>query len=128
MLRKILVFASLVEVGTGLALLLDPGLVVRLLAGIGEAGAVMPLARFPGIALLALGVACWPGGRGTEAGSPTFLGMLLYNVLVACFLADLFIAGHIGGILLWPGVGVHAGVALLLLWTWRQSSSTENAR
>jgi hypothetical protein len=113
---KLLKFAAGVEIATGLAMLVDPALVVTLLAGKGDAGSAMPLARFPGIALIALGLACWPGKQ-AGANVPAYWGMLYYNVAVALFLAYLFLAGHIGGILLWPGVILHAIVAVLLLWT-----------
>jgi hypothetical protein len=122
--RKLLTFAAIVEIGTGLALLLDPALVVRLLAGGNETGEGMPLAHFPGIALLALGLACWPSDQSAAGGSPAYRGMLTYNVLVALFLAHLFMVEHIGGILLWPGVALHAVVALLLVLTWRKEQRT----
>jgi len=37
MLKKLLYFAAIVEIGTGLALLLDPAIVVTLLLGTDEA-------------------------------------------------------------------------------------------
>jgi Ca2+/Na+ antiporter len=77
------------------------------------------LGRCFGIALLALGVACWPKGQSAESGSPAFRGMLIYNVLIALYLAYLGLVGHLGGLLLWPGAALHAAVALLLVWTWR---------
>ena len=45
--------------------------------------------------------------------------MLIYNALIALYLAYLYVVGHLGGALLWPGVALHAVVALLLVWTWR---------
>lgn len=117
MLNRILAFSAVVEIATGLALLIQPALVIRWLLGVGDAGLMLPLARFLGIALLALGLACWPGTRRPEVRSPPFLGMLTYNGLVASFLAYLSAAEHVGGILLWPAVGLHAVVALLLFWT-----------
>ncbi len=115
MLKKILAFAAVAEIGTGLALMIDPALVISLLAGAGVGGAGMPLARFPGIALLALGVACWPGPQITRSTSPASLGMLIYNVLVALFLGYLYFVGHLGGVMLWPAVALHAAVAVLLV-------------
>ena len=77
------------------------------------------MGRLPGIAIFALGLACWPGAQQAEGGSPAFRGMLVYNVLIALFLVYLFKVGHLGGVLLWPAVALHAVVALLLVWTWR---------
>ena len=45
--------------------------------------------------------------------------MLVYNTLVALYLAYLGTVGHMSGVLLWPGVALHAVIALLLLWNWR---------
>ena len=72
-----------------------------------------------GISLLALSVACWPSSRRAQSDSTAFRAMLAYNVLIARYLAYLGTAGHRGGVLLWPGVGLHAVVALGLVWTWR---------
>jgi hypothetical protein len=123
--RKILTFAAIVEIGTGLVLMIDPRIVVALLAGPNVDGAGMPLGRFPGIALLALGVACWPSAQRAESGSPAFRGMLIYNALIAAYLIYLFAVEQLGGLLLWPGVGLHAVVALLLIATWRTEQRTK---
>ena len=114
--RNLLTPAELVEVGTGLALLIDPRFVVRLLVGAKTPVEEIPMGRLPAIAILALGLACWPSGQNARAGSPAFRGMLVYNALIALFLAYLFVVGHLGGVLLWPAVVLHAVVALLLVW------------
>jgi hypothetical protein len=44
--------------------------------------------------------------------------MLVYSVLIALLLAYVFQVAHLGGVLLWPAVALHAVVALLLIWTW----------
>jgi hypothetical protein len=124
-LRKILAFAAVVEIGTGLVLMIDAARVVTLLLGTEVSGAAMLLARCFGIALLALGLACWPSGQRAESGSPAFRAMLTYNVLIALYLAYLGTVGHLRGVLLWPAVGLHAVVALLLVWTWRDERRTK---
>jgi hypothetical protein len=118
-LRKILAFAALVEGATGVALLIAPAVVIALLLDVGDPGLGTTIARFLGIALLALGLACWPGGRPAGHDSKTFQAMLVYNLLVALFLAYVGTVGRLGGLLLWPCVMLHATVALLLVWTWR---------
>jgi hypothetical protein len=117
--QRILAVAAVVEVSTGLALMIDPAIVVTLLLGTEVSGAAMLLARCFGIALLALGLASWPRRQHAEGGSPAFRAMLTYNVLIALYLAYLGTGGHLGGVLLWPAVGLHGVVALLLVWTWR---------
>jgi Ca2+/Na+ antiporter len=117
---RILAFAAFVEAGTGIALMLDPLLVVTLLLGTDLAGTGIMLGRCFGLALLALGLACWPGRKnGGSDFSPTVRAMLIYNLLIALYLAYLGTFVHLGGVLLWPGIALHAGVALLLVWTWR---------
>ena len=93
---KILAVAAIVEVGTGLALMIDPAIVVRLLLGAEVSGVGTLLGRCFGIALLALGLACWPSRQRAESGSPAFRAMLIYNALIALYLAYLGTAGHLG--------------------------------
>jgi len=124
-LRRTLAFAAVVEVGTGLVLMLDPAIVVRLLLGAEVSGEGTVLGRVFGIALLALGVACWPSRQRAESAWPAFRGMLIYNALIALYLAYLGTLGHVEGLLLWPGVALHAVVALLLVWTWRDERRTK---
>ena len=70
-MRRVLAVAALAEAATGAALLVVPSRVARLLLGEDLGGAALPVARVAGIALIALGFACWPG-------SPR-IGMLLYS-------------------------------------------------
>jgi len=118
-LKQLLALASVAETATGLGLMADPRLIVSLLLGAEVSGVGVPVARCFGVALFALGLACWPTEPNAQTGSPAFRAMLVYNAAIALFLAYLFVAGHFGGILLWPAVALHAAVALLLLWTWQ---------
>jgi O-antigen ligase len=113
--RRVLAFAAAVEIGTGLVLLVDPALVVQLLLGEPAVGVAVLLGRCFGVALLALGIACWPQGPRKLRGSAPLLGMGVYNVLVAAYLGYLGTVEHLRGPLLWPAVVLHAGVAVLLL-------------
>ena len=103
---KPLTFAAVAEIVTGLALLVAPQLVGQVLLGAELTGAAVPVARVTGIALIAVGVACWPG--------PPLAGMLLYTTLVMLYLAYVGIGGEWAGPLLWPAVALHAALALLL--------------
>ena len=106
MMKNALIFAAIGEVGIGLALLIVPSLVGDLLFGEQLTGIAIPVARVAGIALIALGVACWPG--------PPLVGMLNYNALVTLYLAYLGFAAGLTGVLLWPAVVLHAIMAALL--------------
>ena len=91
MMKKVLILAAVAEGMTGLALLLVPSLVGRLLFGEELTGVGILAGRVAGIALIALGVACWPG--------PPVAGMLIYGAAVALYLAYVGIAGGLTGIL-----------------------------
>ena len=123
-MRKILAFAVIVEIGTGLLLLVDPALVVALLVGGDLAGAGAVTARCFGMTLVALGVACWPGRQSTDNVAAAARGMLLYNAAIALYLVYVRTVDHLGGPLLWPAVVLHAAVALLLIWTWNNARRT----
>ena len=105
-MRRVLVLAAVSEAATGLALLVVPSLVGRLLLGEELTGVAIPVARVTGIALIALGVACWPG--------PPRVGMLIYNAAVTLYLAYVGVAGGLTGILLWPAVVLHLILTALL--------------
>jgi hypothetical protein len=107
-MRRVLALAAVAEAATGLALLIVPSLVGRLLLGEELAGVAIPVARVAGIALIALGVACWPG--------PPVVGMLTYNAALAVYLAYVGVAGGVTGLLLWPVVLLHAILTALLTW------------
>jgi hypothetical protein len=93
---------------------IDPAFVIALLVGARAGGAGMPLARFPGIALLAEGVACRPGPQITRSTSPASLGMLIESVLVDFSPRASSVPSIWGGAMLWPAVALHAAVAALL--------------
>ncbi len=104
--KRVLVLAAVGEAATGAALLIVPSLVGQLLLGEELAGVAIPVARVAGIALIALGVACWPG--------TPLAGMLTYSAAVTLYLAYAGIAGGFAGILLWPAVVLHGVLTVLL--------------
>jgi hypothetical protein len=106
-MKSALTLAAAGEIGTGLALLIAPALVGRLLLGDELTGIAIPIARVAGIAIFSLGVACWLGAPRT--------GMLIYGTAIALYLAYLSLAGGMGGVLLWPAVGLHVVMTLFLL-------------
>ena len=106
---------AVIEVGTGIALLIAPSAVVWLLLGISSPSpTALVAARAVGVALLALGGAAWMSRGVRPAGTrPDLLyTMLAYNLGIGIVLAALSIAKGISGVLLWPVVVLHAGMAL----------------
>ena len=103
--------AALAEAGTGVILLAYPPIVVRLLFDAEIVGAGASMSRLAGMALIGLGVACWPG---TDT-RPAFYGMVTYSVLAMLYLIHIGVRGEGVGLLLWPGVVVHAIIVFVLL-------------
>ena len=118
-LRRLMVGASLLEMATGLGLLIIPGIGIQLLLGIDADRNSVSLGRIVAIALLCLGLACWPGRRVLAEHRPALRGMLAYNTMLALYLAALGAFEELGGPLLWPAVALHAAVAIALVAAWR---------
>jgi hypothetical protein len=117
-MKQSLTLAAVIEVATGMALLIVPTFLGRLLFGEEFTGIVMLVARVLGIALLALGVCCWPG-------STALCGMLTYSGLATVYLLYLAVRGEWVGPLLWPVVAVHGILTVLLARVWFQSRKRE---
>lgn len=113
-MKNALTFAAIAEAATGLALFLVPVLVGQLLLGEALTGIAVLVARVAGVALIGLGIACWPG--------PPPLGMLIYSVAVMLYLAFLGASG-VSGVLLWPAVIVHLVLSILLGRVWLARTS-----
>jgi hypothetical protein len=107
-MKKVLILAAVGEILTGAVLLIVPSLAGQLLFGEALTGVAIAVARVTGIALIALGLACWPG--------PPLVGMLTYSAAVTLYLAYVGFAGGLTGILLWPAVALHAILTALLTW------------
>jgi hypothetical protein len=116
-MKRVLLLAAVSEAATGVALLIVPSLVGRLLLGEELTGIAIPVARVAGIALIALGVACWPG--------TPLVGMLTYNAAVTLYLAYVGFADGLRGILLWPVVVLHMILTALLT---RAATSDKEAK
>lgn len=106
-MTRVLTVAAIAEALTGAALLVAPSMVSQLLLGSSLTEVAIPVARVAGLALIGLGIACWPG--------PPLLGMLIYGAGVATYLAWLGIWGEASGLLLWPAVALHVILAVLMI-------------
>jgi hypothetical protein len=93
-ITKLLAVAAAGEAATGLALAIYPSPVVRLLFGGEIAGPGVVMSRIAGIALIALGAACWPGGDAHSGAGRSFLGMLTYSLLATLYLGYLGISAN----------------------------------
>ena len=102
------------EAATGLLLTLLPQVVVQLLFGANAAGAGLAMSRVCGMALLGLGIACWPDTGNRGGTSRARIALLVYGALAAIYLGALAVDGELRGVLLWPAVVAHLAVTVVL--------------
>lgn len=114
-MRKLLATTAVLEAGTGLGIVALPSAVVSLILGSPlDTPAALAVARIAGVALLALGVACWlarhdelsPSARGLVGA------MVLYNTGVIALLVHEAVSVAMAGIALWPTVLAHAAMGV----------------
>ncbi len=118
MTAKLLRLASVLEILTALVLVIAPSAVAWLILGDGALGTGIALGRIAGVALLSLGVACYPRSLTIGNLDQAVLGMLTYNTLIAIYLIYLGLRGGAGGVALWPVATIHAVLALLFAQAW----------
>jgi len=110
----LLSLTAIIEAATGLALIIAPALVVKLMLGSPlETYAAVTLGHIAGAALLALGVAAWLA-RDDMQGHATrglVVAIMIYNLGVSVILSAAGVRGQTVGIALWPAVVLHAGMA-----------------
>jgi hypothetical protein len=112
-------FASGLEVLTGLGLFAAPSLLARLLFGSDLNAAGEATGRISGLVMICLAAGCWPRVAGGKSGT---LGPLMaLSWLAAAFLIMTAVSGANVGILLWPAVGLHLMLAVLLTRVWMES-------
>ena len=113
--KSLLSVTGALEAATGLALLLAPSVLVELLLGTAPGTpAGVTVSRVAGVALLALGVACWLAREDAagRAAKGLVAAMLLYNVAVVAILILAWANLGLFGIAFWPvGLG-HTGLAV----------------
>ena len=118
-MRALMKWDAVAEMATGMFALVVPQVLARLLTGTELAPAGIVGVRCFGLAIVGLGIACWPDRLPSDRSRSAWRGLLAYNALIAVYLLAAGVAGDAKGVLLWPVVGIHAVVALLLAWMGR---------
>ena len=111
----LLLVTAVLEVGTGLLLVVVPSVPLVLLLGVAQAALeTFLIARLAGGALLAIGVMCWLGRRDDLNASQlaVLIGVLVYDVAAAGLLAYAGLFLNLAGLALWPAVVLHTALAV----------------
>jgi hypothetical protein len=106
--------AAALEIVTGLALLVRPQALVHLLFAAPSSSVTALACRVGGLALIALGIACWPVRDARGPSGRALVGMLTYSTLVALLLIAVGVARTWVGPLLWPAALGHLLLSALL--------------
>jgi hypothetical protein len=113
-MKNLLAVTAALEFGTGLVLVTFPSALADFLLGSQlDAPVGLTVARIAGVALLALGVACWLGrlyGQ-TPVARGLAGAMVLYNAGAVAVFGYAAVALGLSGIGLWPAAVAHAAMA-----------------
>src|ERR1035438_3775224 len=109
--RTLAMVSAAIEAATGVALIAAPDLVARVLLGAALSDSGVAVARVAGFGLLAMGIACWPGGD--DATPQATRALFVYNLLAGLYLGYLRAGGGFTGLLLWPACVLHVVLGVL---------------
>ena len=111
--RQLLTIATLAECLAGLALMVTPDAGVTLLLGAEPGAEGSMVGRIAGVALLALGIACW-GARADSAGAAqtgTLRAITIYNAGAGLLLIAFVATGKASGVAVWIAGMLHLALA-----------------
>ncbi|MGY3694736.1 hypothetical protein ACVIGA_004816 [Bradyrhizobium sp. USDA 3240] len=113
--KPLLAMMGAAEAATGLVLAVAPSFLVELLLGAAPGTAAgTTVSRVAGVAILAIGIACWLA-REDAAGRAVrglIAAMLLYNAAVVAILVLAWTSQGLAGVALWPVVLAHLALAV----------------
>lgn len=112
--NRIVIAAAWLEIVVGAIFIVLPDLPCILLFDAKPEAMGRPLARWIGISLFALGIACLPLKR-MQPHRSAELGLFVFNAGLAVMLACYGAIASVHGFLLWPIVILHAVIAAMLL-------------
>jgi hypothetical protein len=112
--RSVVQTAACLEIVVGVIFVTAPNVPCHLLFAVTPEGVAILLARFAGVALVALGIACLLP-KATGLGRSAVLALLVFNVGATIFFVWVAFASTFRGIMLWPGIILHAVIATALL-------------
>lgn len=114
-LKNLLTITALAEFITGIVLIVVPSTLALILFGSTlDTPVSLAVARVAGIALTALGIACWIGRTEQESKAVNGLiaALLIYNAGISILFIYVAAASGLTGIGLWPVVIVHVIMAI----------------
>lgn len=114
-MKTLLTSTAVIEASAGVGLLVRPSSAIALIFGsAAETPVGLEIGRIAGVALLALGFACWRARHdaSSPAGTGLIAAMWLYNVAAVAILLQSGLVAGLSGIGLRPGVILHVAMAV----------------
>jgi len=114
-MKTLLTVTAVMEAGAGLGLAALPSAAVAVLLGSPlEAQSALTVGRVAGVALLALGAACWlsRNDAGSRAARGVVRALVVYNLGAVLVLAAAGVSSQPVGVALWLVVVLHAAMAV----------------
>lgn len=114
-MKNLLAITAVLEFGTGLALAAIPSALATLLLGARlDTPVGVTVARVGGVALLAIGAACWLARLDGQSRAARGLAaaMVIYNAGAVAIFVYAGLALRLSGVGLWPVVVVHAAMTV----------------
>jgi hypothetical protein len=114
-MKNLLIVTSAIEAATGILLMALPLLVITILLGsVPDSPVLLTVARVAGVALFAIGIACWYVSRDEESRATRGIvsAIAIYNTGITA----VFVYGALGlglsSIGLWPVTLIHTGMTI----------------
>lgn len=122
-MKNLLILTSLIELSLGIALVILPGEVIKLLFGNSETGSIIVLARFTGIVFVCFSIACFPSKNSSDLNisSPVFRAMFLYNFLAAVYLGYMRFSENFDGVILLPAAILHSIITIYFIYIFQKN-------
>lgn len=111
--KLLLVVTAVLELATGIAMLIAPSFVAELLLGAGlDSPESMVVARVAGAAIVSIGLTCWLSKDGGGPRTGLVVGLLAYNVSIPVLFIHAAVAERMHGVALWPATVLHSVLAI----------------
>ena len=104
----------MVELATGTALLLAPGLAMTLIVGSSLPKGGNQMAQLFGAAIICLGLSCWSINKSSDQDAMPSIGLTAYNVISGFLLAIFSFTGDARATVAIPAAVLHIGLGVAL--------------
>ena len=106
--------SCLIELTTGTALLLTPGLAMMLIVGSSLPNGGNQMAQLFGAAIICLGLSCWSKDQATGRDVIPSIGLTTYNILSGLLLAIFSFSGDARAAIALPAALLHIALGVVL--------------